>query len=252
MSGYPPATIARRLACGVCPLCEDPGKPVAARSGFTHEHASLLCVEHLLEALGMPLERPAPAALPPDPAAVRAAFRASLRQHAEHDAAPTAVTLARQAPPPALEPETLAAALECMRQLGAVPLRNEPTYGVPCGWGCAWRPPTPKAVREYDPGGPVAWDDEVTIGLPGLEVGLDDEAVPNGARKLGRAAVKAGWAVRVVAGPETVILGADRGGLRVTARYERGRLAAGWARAAGDPVPCTDKQLGAILKAAGR
>lgn len=256
---YPAATRARRIDCGVCPVCEDPGKPVAARSGATHDLAGLLCVEHLLAVLGMPVQTPRPAFAAPDPSAVRAAFRATLRGHSEANASPTPITLARQAPPTPLEPEALAAAMLTMRELGAVPLRTEPTYGVPSGWGCPWKPrddDTPP--RDYHPGQATAWAsgadgyEDFRRGEPGLPVDVDDEAVPSGARTLAKAALKAGWKVRIMAGPERVILATEKGSLLFVARYERGkRYSSGWLRnGQGEPVSCTTKQATAILKGA--
>ena len=231
---------------GLCRICTEL-VPAASRRGVAHPLGEHLCLDHLLVALGVPSEpTPAPPA-PHNDGAIRAAFRAGLK-------VPSSVPAGgplpgRQAPVEPLPAELLEAALTTMRGLGAVPLRNEPTYGVPCGWGCAWRPPTPKTVREYDAGQAAAWDDEVTTGAPGVPVDLDDPAVPSGARTLARAATKGGWAPRVMAGPSTVILQAERAGVGLLLRYERGRFASGWLRAHGAAVACTASQVATILRA---
>jgi hypothetical protein len=220
---YPAATRARRVACGVCAACESPGKPVAARGGATHQLAGLLCVEHLLLALGMPVEPPK-AEAPPLAADVRAAFRASLRVHSHHDAAPSAVTAARQALPTPLEPEALQAALECMRQLGAVPLRTEPTYGVE---------PEPLPYVE-----PVAG-----VAAP------DHPAMPAAARRMARDAVAAGWRVRVQGGEEWCSMRAARGHYRVDAHWAGGRFRTAWVATGAGCVKVGARQAAAILKA---
>lgn len=261
MSPWYPATDGRPLgkvwrAEGVCMLkdCMRPwlGAERSPRYWF-------LCVEHGLEAAGVPEDRSDWPGAPVDDGELRRVFREGLRM-SEADRAAMREALLHPAPkvvPTAITPlpaELLEAAMTTMRGLGAVPLRSEPTYGVPCGWGCSWRPPG-KTPREYDKGRAVAWDDEVGTGLAGLEVDLDDEAVPSGARTLARAALKAAYAVRVVAGPETVILSARRSGVLVLVRYELGsagwRFAAGWLRSGrGEPAPCTAKQVGTILRVA--
>jgi hypothetical protein len=219
---YPAATRARRVACGVCADCESPGKPVAARDGFTHHLAGLLCVEHLLAVLGMPIEPPK-AEAPPLATDVRAAFRASLRVPSEHAAAPSAVTAARQAPPTPLEPEALQAALLTMRELGAVPLRTEPTYGV-----------EPEELPYVEPvAGAVAYD---------------HPAMPAAARRMARDAAAAGWRVRVQGGEEWCSMRAARGHYRVDAHWAGGRFRAAWVATGQGCVKVGARQAAAILK----
>jgi hypothetical protein len=189
---------------------------------------------------------------------VRAAFRASLRVHEARPDPTTEATIARQAPLEPLPSELLAAAVLTMAALGAMPLRTEPTYGVPAFMGCAWKPST--AAREYDPGTTVAYkrwaddgedhgDDGVRTFEPPRPLESDDEDVPKAARTIAKAALKAGWAVRILAGHDTLIVKIERAGVLVLVRYASGRMAsAHLAVPGGPPVKLDAKQTAAILK----
>lgn len=241
----------------ICRTCDDP-KPVAARQGVPHPLGEHLCLDHLLGALGVAAEKPLISA--PDVAGpVRAAFRASLRVGAERPDPTTAATLARQAPPQPLEPEVLAAAALTMSELGAVPLRTERTFGVPAFMGCAWKPS--EAAREYDPGTPVAYkiwsaghedpgDDGVKTYAPPRLLEPDHEDVPKAARTLARAALKAGWGVRILAGRDGLIAKVERPGQLILVRYANGCQAAAWLKAVGGPpIKLDAKQVGGLIRA---
>ncbi len=235
----------------VCRSCEVP-TAVAAREGLQHPLTEHLCLQHVLEALGVATAAP-PIPAPDVAGPVRAAFRASLRVHAERPDPTTAATIARQAPLEPLPSELLAAAVLTMAALGAVPLRTEPTYGVPIAMGCRWKAPTEKAApREYDPGQPVAWDQDADRREwpPPRLLEPDDEDVPKAARTIARAALKAGWAVRILAGHDALIVKAERGGQRVLVRYANGRMAAAHLTApGGPPIKLDAKQLAALIRA---
>lgn len=232
----------------ICRTC-DGFVPVAARQGVPHPLAQYLCLDHVLSALGQPVRHYAGPEAPTHTGVAREAFRARTRAPGVARTPPEPIR-ASAAPTPELE--LLAAAMLSMSTLGAVPLRTERTYGVPVAMGCHWRPPG-ETPRAYDPGRPVAWDtDSESHEWPPPDVlGPDDDAVPKAARTLARAAVEAGWHVRLTAGRQTLILKATRGGSLVLARYERGRHAAGHSRANGVTTPLDARRLAAILRSEG-